>query len=204
MIEVNALGDVCPVPVIKARKALKQIENDGAVLVIVDNEISRENLEKMASEMGYKYITNEVNKDRYEVKIIKGKHNIEPSEPHKALKIKHGSEEENIAMVISSDRMGEGSQELGEILMKAFIYAVTESEKLPDTIIFYNGGAKLTAKGSPVVEHLQTLNTKGVEILTCGTCSNYYNLTDNLAVGELTNMYNIYEKIADADKIIKP
>ena len=88
--------------------------------------------------------------------------------------------------------------------MKAFIYAVTESEKLPDTIIFYNGGAKLTAKGSPVVEHLQTLNTKGVEILTCGTCSNYYNLTDNLAVGELTNMYNIYEKIADADKIIKP
>lgn len=204
MIEINALGDVCPVPVIKARKALKQIENDGAVLVIVDNEISRENLEKMASELGYKYITNEVNKDRYEVKIIKGKDNIELSESHKALKIKHGSEEENIVMVISSDRMGEGSQELGEILMKAFIYAVTESEKLPDTIIFYNGGAKLTAKGSPVVEHLQTLNTKGVEILTCGTCSNYYNLTDNLAVGELTNMYNIYEKIVNADKIIKP
>lgn len=204
MIKVNALGDVCPVPVIKARKALKQIENDGAVIVVVDNEISRENLEKMASEMGYKYISNEVNKDRYEVKIIKGKDNIELSEPHKAPKIKHRSEEENIVIVISSDKMGEGSQELGQILMKAFIYAVTEAEKLPNTIIFYNGGAKLTAKGSPVIEHLQTLNKKGVKILTCGTCSNYYNLTDNLAVGELTNMYNIYEKIADADKIIKP
>lgn len=205
MIEINALGDVCPVPVIKAKKALKQIEGNGAVLVVVDNEISRENLEKMASEMGYKYSTNEVNKDRYEVKIIKGEDQGETSQNSSTSKINSKTNyEENIVMVVSSNKMGEGSKELGEILIKAFIYAVAEADKLPNTIIFYNGGAKLTAKDSPVIDHLKTLEEKGVEILTCGTCSSYYELTDDLAVGEITNMYNIYEKMANADKIIKP
>ncbi|PRR70968.1 sulfurtransferase-like selenium metabolism protein YedF [Clostridium thermopalmarium] len=111
---------------------------------------------------------------------------------------------ENILMVISSDKMGEGEEEIGKILMKNFMYALTEAEDIPSTIIFYNGGAKLVSKDSLVIEELKKLEELGVEILTCGTCLNYYNLTEELAVGKITNMYTIVEKMSASKKIIKP
>jgi selenium metabolism protein YedF len=100
--------------------------------------------------------------------------------------------------------MGNGNEELGKVLIKGFIYALTEVGKLPNTIIFYNGGAKLSVKKSSVIEDLQKLEQLGVEILTCGTCLDYYNIKDDLAVGKITNMYSILEKMNAADKIIKP
>ncbi|MFU0824791.1 sulfurtransferase-like selenium metabolism protein YedF [Clostridium sp.] len=111
---------------------------------------------------------------------------------------------ENTLMVISSDKMGEGDEEIGKVLIKNFIYALTEAESIPSTIIFYNGGAKLVAKDSPIIEDLKKLEELGVEILTCGTCLNYYNLTEELAVGKVTNMYTIVEKMNTFQKIIKP
>nr|WP_273092235.1 MULTISPECIES: sulfurtransferase-like selenium metabolism protein YedF [Clostridium] len=111
---------------------------------------------------------------------------------------------ENTLMVISSDKMGEGEEEIGKILMKNFMYALTEAEDIPSTIIFYNGGAKLVSKDSLVIEELKKLEELGVEILTCGTCLNYYNLTEELAVGKITNMYTIVEKMSASKKIIKP
>ena len=107
-------------------------------------------------------------------------------------------------IVISSDRMGEGNDELGAVLMKGFIFAVSQLEELPKTMLFYNGGATLTAEGSDSLEDLKSLEAQGVEILTCGTCLNYYGLTEKLQVGSVTNMYTIVEKMAEADKIIKP
>ena len=100
--------------------------------------------------------------------------------------------------------MGHGGDELGTALMKGFIYALSQQEQLPSTILFYNGGAKLTAEGSDSLEDLKGLEAKGVEILTCGTCLNFYGLQDKLAVGSVTNMYTIMEKQASATKIIKP
>ena len=100
--------------------------------------------------------------------------------------------------------MGSGNDALGKVLIKGFIFAVTQLERLPKTILFYNGGATLTAEGSDSLEDLKHLEEEGVEILTCGTCLNYYNLTDKLQVGSVTNMYTIVEKMAGADKIITP
>ena len=88
--------------------------------------------------------------------------------------------------------------------MKGCIFAISQLETLPKTMLFYNGGAKLTAEGSDSLEDLKGLEEKGVEILTCGTCLNFYGLQDKLAVGSVTNMYTIVEKMAGADKIIKP
>ena len=111
---------------------------------------------------------------------------------------------ENTVIVINSDRMGNGNDELGKVLIKGFLFAVTQLEKLPKTMLFYNGGATLTAEGSDSLEDLKSLEAQGVEILTCGTCLNYYGLTEKLQVGSVTNMYTIVEKMAEADKIIKP
>lgn len=100
--------------------------------------------------------------------------------------------------------MGEGSEELGRILIKGFLFALTQQEHLPSTVLFYNGGAKLTTEGSASLEDLKTLEANGVEILTCGTCLDYYGLKDKLAVGGVTNMYVIVEKQMQADLVLRP
>lgn len=107
-------------------------------------------------------------------------------------------------VVISADHMGEGNDELGKILLKGFLFALTQQEKLPSTILFYNGGASLACEGSASLENLLSLSKLGVEILTCGTCLNYYGLTDKLQVGAVTNMYVITEKQMQADLVIRP
>ena len=110
----------------------------------------------------------------------------------------------NKVVVISSAYMGTGDNELGAVLMKGFIYALSQQDELPRTILFYNGGAKLTCEMSPTLEDLMSLEENGVEILTCGTCLNHYGLTEKLKVGGVTNMYVIAEKMMQADLIVKP
>jgi len=112
--------------------------------------------------------------------------------------------EESTIIVLSSDHMGEGSEQLGKTLMKGFIYALTELEKLPEKIILYNGGAKLSVEGSDSLQDLKLLESQGVEILTCGTCLNFYEISEKLSVGSVTNMYAIAEMMMNASKIIKP
>lgn len=107
-------------------------------------------------------------------------------------------------VVIASDRMGEGNDELGKVLIKGFIYAVSQLDELPKKILFYNGGATLTVEGSDSLEDLRFMETQGVEILTCGTCLDYYQVKDKLAVGSVTNMYSIVEAMSEAGKIIRP
>ena len=110
----------------------------------------------------------------------------------------------NFVVAVDCDTMGRGSEELGKILMKGFLFAVSQLEHLPGTILFYNGGARLTVEGSDSLEDLRAMEAQGVEILTCGTCLNHYGLTEKLAVGGVTNMYAIVEKLSAASKVIKP
>lgn len=194
MIKVNAIGDTCPIPVIKTKKAIKEADGQGIVEVLVDNEIAVQNVTKMANNEGGQVTTEKISEKEYKITI------------HLAGEVKacEDCEEENLVVVISSDRMGAGNDDLGKVLIKGFIFAVTQLEKLPKTMLFYNGGATLTAEGSDSLEDLKHLEEEGVEILTCGTCLSYYNLSDKLKVGNVTNMYTIVEKMAGADKIIQP
>lgn len=189
---VDATGKLCPMPIIMTKKALKEIE-EGIVETLIDSEISKENVEKMAKEMGLSFETAEEN-GIYHVKITKIIKSLEETE----------NKDEKTVMVIASDKMGEGSEELGKILMKGFIYTLTEMEKVPSTILFYNSGAKITVEGSESVEDLKVLKERGTEILTCGTCLNYYGIEDKLAIGEISNMYTIIERQTEATKVIRP
>ena len=110
----------------------------------------------------------------------------------------------NTVVAVSSATMGHGNDELGKALMKGFIYALSQLEELPRTILFYNGGAHLTVEGSASLEDLKTMEAQGVEIMTCGTCLDFYGLKDKLAVGTVTNMYSIVETLSKASKVIKP
>ena len=191
MIKVNAVGQTCPIPIIMTKNALKDIE-EGEVEVLVDNKISLENLQKMSKEMGYDYSIAETG-EIFKIIINKTKEEIEEFE-----------DEDNTVVVIDSVYMGKGDPELGRILMKGFIYTLTEVEVLPKTIIFYNEGVKLAVENSEILNDLKNLEERGVEILCCGTCVNFYGLTDDIKIGSITNMYNIVNKQMNARRVIKP
>ena len=109
-----------------------------------------------------------------------------------------------MVVVLSSNRMGQGDEILGKLLMKGFVYALTEQDSLPETILLYNSGAYLSCEGSDNVEDLRNLEAQGVEILTCGTCLNHYGLGDKLKVGSVTNMYEIAERMTGARILVRP
>lgn len=200
MITVNAMGDNCPIPVIKTKKAMEALTGPETIEVLVDNEIAVQNVTKMAQGAGGQVASEKVNDAEFKVTI-----QMEGA-------VKEASEEavcvpdarSNTVVVVSSDRMGIGNDELGKVLIKGFLFAVTQLDTLPKTMLFYNGGATLTTEGSEFLEDLKSLEAQGVEILTCGTCLDYYGLKDKLAVGSVTNMYSIVETMAKAGKIIRP
>ncbi|MEZ3433819.1 MAG: sulfurtransferase-like selenium metabolism protein YedF [Lachnospiraceae bacterium] len=202
MITVNAMGDNCPIPVIKTKKAMQALTGPETIEVLVDNEIAVQNVSKMAASTGGQVSSEKLGDAEFKITIaMEG-----------APKSEEGDEEascapdarSNTVVVVPSDRMGSGNDELGKVLIKGFIFAVTQLDTLPKTMLFYNGGATLTTEGSDSLEDLKSLEAQGVEIMTCGTCLDYYGLKDKLAVGTVTNMYSIVETMAKAGKIIKP
>ena len=200
MLKVDARGDACPLPVVKAKKAISELKGAGEVEVLVDNEIAVQNLTKMAQQKGYQYSAEKLAEREYRVLFTVGEPAAEEEEaPACAPDARTGT-----VVVIASDKMGEGAEELGKTLLKAFVFSLTQQDKLPKTVLFYNGGASLTCEGSPMLEDLKTLESEGVEIMTCGTCLNYYGLTEKLAVGSVTNMYAIVEKLTHAGNVVKP
>lgn len=202
-VQVNALGDACPIPVVKTIKALAALGGAGTIETLVDNEVAVENLKRLASEKGCGVSVEKAAEKEWHVTF----------DVPEGLSVDAGVADDaqclvpakkNLVIQVSSDAMGAGSDELGRNLMKAFIYAVTQQDDLPATMLFYNGGAHLTCEGSPALDDLKALAEQGVEILTCGTCLNHYGIADKLAVGEVTNMYVICQKLEQASNIVRP
>ena len=194
MITVNAMGDNCPIPVIKTKKAIAALTGPETIEVLVDNEIAVQNVTKMASGSGGKVTSEKLGDAEFKVTI----------EMEGAPAAEDDAQDDNTVVVVSSDRMGSGNDELGKVLIKGFIFAVTQLDTLPKTMLFYNGGATLTTEDSDSLEDLKSLEAQGVEIMTCGTCLDYYGLKDKLAVGTVTNMYSIVETMAKAGRIVRP
>ncbi len=200
-VKVDALGDQCPIPVVKTKKALEELTEGGVVQTHVDNEIAVQNLTKMAKQKALECSSEKID-DRHYVVTIKTEGGMEPEEEQAPVCIPDARG--NLVVAVDSATMGEGNDELGKVLMKGFIYALSQLEELPKTILFYNGGATITTEGSDSLEDLKSMEAQGVAIKTCGTCLNYYGLSDKLQVGEVTNMYDIVETLASASKVIKP
>ena len=195
---VDARGMACPIPVVKANQALAQM-TEGILEVHVDNTVAVENLKRMALQKGLPVKTEQPEDSHYVVTIpVTGA--VDAAMPELTCTDCAG----NTVVAVDTDSMGRGNDELGAVLIKGFLFAVSRLETLPKTILFYNGGAKLTTEGSASLEDLRLMEQQGVEILTCGTCLNYYGLTDQLAVGSATDMYTIVERLSRAEKVIKP
>lgn len=190
MREIDGRGLACPQPVILTKKALEEI-NEGELITIVDNEIAVENVKRLVGSLGLIYNIDE-KEGFYYIKIIKKKNCEKKSSELK----------DDITIIIGSDKLGQGDEALGQVLMKSYIYSLTEVTPLPKTIVFLNAGVKLTVKDSPVLESLKRLNESDVEIISCGTCLDYYGLKEKLNVGIIGNMYSIVEVMHRSGKTI--
>ena len=183
-IEVNSVGLACPKPVINTKKELDKIDN-GIVVVTVDNDIAKQNILKLSNSLNCESKIIKEEKDLISIEIKKGENVI--------IEEKNQDKLEDKCIFISSDKIGNGNDELGAVLMKGFIYTLTESKTYPKSILLVNSGVKLSTENYDTIENLKILEEAGVEILSCGTCLDYYGLKGSLKLGSVTNMYTIVD-----------
>ncbi len=198
-IKVDARGLACPMPVIKTKKALEEIK-EGIVEVVVSDETPKANILKFAKSINCEAELVKDEADEKIIRIVKGEGQEIASES-----VSSNNElvdKNNEVVAIMSNKMGSGNEELGKVLIKSFIFALTESTPLPKSILFLNGGVELTTINEATVENIKRLEEAGVEILSCGTCLDYYNLKDELKVGAISNMYTIVETMKSASNLI--
>jgi len=201
---IDARGLACPQPVILTKKALEQGDE---VTVIVDNAAAVENVKRMGISSGCTVDTEEGRDGTCSLHLTRsgksaphmGKDNLPASQQ------RYGCTEDGpFVVVISSDRMGRGDDDLGFVLIRSFIHTLLTLAPRPDVLIFYNTGVKLALKDSEVLDDLKQLDAAGVTLLVCGTCTNYFGITDELGVGLISNMYDIASALADAGRLIAP
>lgn len=189
---VDARGLECPKPVIETKKALDG--NIDQLTTIVDNKTAVENVRKLVTKLGYEYEVLEKGED-FEIIITQGD-SVETNVTEHSSQGKF----KDLTILFSKNTLGEGNDALGEILMKGYIYTLTEMDQYPKKLLFVNSGVYLTLDDSESLEDLKILASAGVEILSCGTCLDYLDVKDRLAVGEVSNMYSIVEGTTTVDE----
>ena len=193
---VDCRGLACPQPVITTKQALDQMK-EGEMIVIVDNASSCNNVERFVRSRGCSVDIKESGPDFYiHIHKVTGKGEEEKTQPDEKVK--------KIVVYINSHLLGEGDESLGSFLMKAFLKTLLDLDTLPNRLILVNSGVQLATEDSKVLETLQLLSDKGVEIVCCGTCIDIYELKGKMRVGVISNMYDILQSMLDADRVIKP
>ena len=200
---IDCKGMACPLPVVNAKKGSEELNSGDMLTVLVDNEIAVQNLTRFAEHKGFGVSAEKKADKEYAVIMQIAKCAAEPAQKEEVSCVMD-SRRKGMLVVLSANVMGTGDPKLGTSLMKAFVFALTKQDQLPDTVLCYNTGAYLTCEGADTLEDLKLLESEGVTVLTCGTCLDFYGLKEKLAVGGVTNMYDIVERMENAAQIIKP
>ncbi|MCE5212214.1 MAG: sulfurtransferase-like selenium metabolism protein YedF [Deltaproteobacteria bacterium] len=195
---VIATGLACPQPVVLAKQA---IELHDQIKVIVDNDTALENIKRLGTKMGCEVKTEKKNDGTFEIDLTR-KAGVVPAKEEVILSTSVLSCP--FVIVLSENKMGRGNDELGYVVVRAFLHTIAEQSQKPDVMIFYNTGVKLVVQGSEVLDDLKALEMAGVEILVCGTCLNYFEVKDKLGVGVVSNMYDIAATMSRAGRLIYP
>ena len=193
--KLDCMGMACPLPVVNAKKAMEAFEEEGILTVCVDNDTAVQNLTRLAKRYDYAVSSEKKSEQEYEVRI-----EVKPGK-------KSGEGEKGkyvTSVVIASECMGNGDDTLGKNLIKSFLFALTNVDPLPDYILFYNSGVLLAAEGSPALDDLKNLEKAGVKIMSCGICAGNFNVKEKIAVGIISNMYDIVDTQMHSDRILRP
>lgn len=193
---IDAMGQCCPIPVLMAKEAIA--DGETSFTIEVDNQTSVENLKRLAASQGFSAVVRE-GEGRFSLDFLKLGQTVQPGEAPVSAPLPAAG---NYAVFVGRDIIGSGDRELGTNLMRMFFYTLAASDRLPEVILFMNDGVKLPTLDEQVAEHLGTLLSKGVEVLVCGACLNFYGLADRLSTGTVSNMYDILSRMQAASKVI--
>jgi selenium metabolism protein YedF len=201
---VDTKGQLCPAPLIATKRALKETTVGESFVLLIDNLISFNNVSRFLKDNKTGFQSTEAG-GVWTLTITRSAEDIAQVnvEDYCTDSIAH-FQKGNFIIVITSDKMGEGDPDLGQLLMTNFIKAVKDLDMLPRKMVFYNKGVTLVTKTSPLADHLLDLEKMGVELLLCATCVNHYAIADIVATGTLSNMYTIAEVMASAGNIVRP
>lgn len=192
---IDAKGLACPQPVLLTKKALEQ---EDTVTVIVDNEPAIANITRLGNTMGCTLHTEKKENGTFQIHLFR------EAGGSSDVPLDVSCTTGPLVIAISSDRMGRGNDDLGYVLIRSFIHTILSLEPLPQTVIFYNTGVKLAVRDSEVLNDLKELEKKGIAILVCGTCLNYFSISKDLSVGVISNMYDIASTMAGAGRLVVP
>lgn len=201
---IDTTGQKCPVPIIETRKALRESKTGETFTVITDNKTAFSNISRFLEDNKIFFsVTEEKNIWTFSITNETGVTVTTQAEDYCEIYqpvIPAG----DYAVVISSEVMGQGDDELGRRLMKSFFIALSCLDVMPSSIMFYNAGVKLTVDNSEVIEFLRELENKGVPIYICGTCVDYYKIEERVKIGRISDMFIITQKLSEAGNIIRP
>jgi selenium metabolism protein YedF len=201
---IDTKGQLCPEPLIAAKRALRETSAGESFILLTDNQTSFDNLNRFLKDNKADSRVSE-SEGVWTLTITRSEGELAQNKPEDYCNpaISH-FEKGNFVVVISSEKMGEGDDQLGRLLISNFIKALKDLDKLPQKIVFYNSGVKLATKTSPVIEHLRDLEKMGVELMLCSTCVSHYALESETGAGILSNMFTIAGVMTSAGTIIKP
>jgi selenium metabolism protein YedF len=203
---VDCRGMLCPLPLIETKKVIKSTKKGGTIKVIIDNDISLSNLKRYLADNGIvaNYSIEEGN--HILIFTVQGSQQpmLKPDDYCTNEPITDNKPIKDYIVVLKSNTMGAGDDTLGEMLMKGFLFTISELNSLPKEVICYNSGVKLAIEGTATVRNLEKLSGLGVKITLCGTCVDFFNLKDSIKIGEISNMYYIAERILNANYVIEP
>ena len=199
MSEIDCRGKACPEPVILTKDALAQIKG-GELIIIVDNPSSSENVVRFAQSQGCSVSVEQRGQD-FCIHIQKAE--VFKADDKEELVLKK-DKAEKVVVYINSYLLGVGDEALGSFLMKAFLKTLVDLERRPDRLILINSGVQLASEDSKVLDTLRGLSEEGTEIVSCGTCVDFYGLKDKMKVGVISNMYDIVQSLLGADRLLRP
>jgi selenium metabolism protein YedF len=196
MKEIDCRGKACPHPVLMTKQALEGLI-EGEVILIVDNVAACENVERFAKSQGCP-VTIEKRGADFHLRLQKGK----SGEGRETVSEK--KDRGNIVVYLNSRFLGIGDEGLGSILMRSYLKTLLELDTKPNRLILINSGVWLSSEGSDVLETLKVLSERGVEILSCGTCLDFYGLKEKVKVGIVSNMFTIAQTLLEAERVVRP
>jgi selenium metabolism protein YedF len=197
---VDALGLLCPQPLILVKRALKEMRVGEELTVLIDNPTSRKNVEDFLRDNHAACASTEAN-GVFTLKVIKREAALARPDAESYCAPVQGKPH---AICINSNSMGRGNEELGSILIKALINTIKDTAPLPGAMVFYNSGILLALRDSPVIDSLRALEKAGVKLLICGTCLDYFKKKEELGAGRVSNMYDILQTLSDAGHVVYP
>ncbi len=200
-IMIDARGKSCPIPVIMAKKEADQGGRD--FTISVDNKTAVENLKRFGNNGGFDTVVVEKSRDDFSVRFLKSSVAEDSAGVggRKETGVVSGVKS-SWAVFIGNEGIGNGDLELGTTLMKMFFFTLTQGSDVPSYVLFMNEGVKVPVGSQQAIEHLKVLAERGTKVLVCGTCLNFYGLSDSLKVGIVSNMYDIAEAMLNVDKVI--